>query len=73
MRWGATAKVKDLESKYSHLITRSPNKQNPANYHVELTQTSSTTSGGSHLLDLMTVMKASRILSEEMVLITNRG
>ncbi|MDZ8050786.1 MAG: AAA family ATPase [Aulosira sp. ZfuVER01] len=68
MRWGATAKVKDLESKYPQLITRASNIQNFATNYKELTQTSSTTTGGSHLLDLMTVMKASQVLSEEMVL-----
>ena len=68
MRWGAIAKVKDLESKYSHLITRTPNIQNLVTKHLELTNTSSTTSGGSHLLDLMSVMKASQVLSGEMLL-----
>ncbi|OUL37849.1 serine/threonine protein kinase [Nostoc sp. T09] len=68
VRWGATAKVKDLESKYPQLITRASNTQNLQTNYKELTQTSSTTTGGSHLLDLMTVMKASQVLSEEMVL-----
>ncbi|KAF3884390.1 MULTISPECIES: trifunctional serine/threonine-protein kinase/ATP-binding protein/sensor histidine kinase [Nostocales] len=68
MRWGAVAKVKDLEAKYPYLITRSQNIQNSATKHLELAQTSSTTTGDSHLLDFMTVMKASQVLSEEMML-----
>ncbi|RCJ16953.1 serine/threonine protein kinase [Nostoc sp. ATCC 43529] len=67
MRWGAVAKVKDLESKYPQLITRVSNTEKLTNKHLELCQTSSTT-GGSHLLDLMTVMKATQALSEEMML-----
>ncbi|MDZ8184406.1 MAG: AAA family ATPase [Nostoc sp. ChiSLP02] len=67
IHWGATAKVKDLESKYPQLITRASNTQKLETNFKEATQTSSTTTGGSHLLDLMTVMKASQVLSEEMM------
>ncbi|MBH8566356.1 AAA family ATPase [Nostoc sp. CENA67] len=67
-RWGAVAKVKDLQSKYPQLITRSPETQKLETNYLELTQTSSTTTGGNHILDLMTVMKAALALSEEMVL-----
>lgn len=66
--WGAVAKVKDLESKYPQLIVRASNTEKLATKHLEILQTSSTTTGGSHLLDLMTVMKASQVLSGEMVL-----
>ncbi|WP_445634704.1 trifunctional serine/threonine-protein kinase/ATP-binding protein/sensor histidine kinase [Nostoc sp. DSM 114161] len=65
--WGAVAKVKDLESKYPQLIVRGSNTEKLTNKHLELSQTSSTT-GGSHLLDLMAVMKASQVLSEEIML-----
>ncbi|MBD2683097.1 MULTISPECIES: ATP-binding sensor histidine kinase [Nostoc] len=68
MRWGAVAKVQHLESKYPQLIVRVSNAEKLADQHLELTQTNSTTTGGSHLLDLMTVMKASQVLSEEMIL-----
>lgn len=68
MRWGAVAKVKHLESKYPQLIVRGANTEKLTNNHLELSQTSSTTTGGSHLLDLMAVMKASQVLSGEMVL-----
>ncbi|BAY77453.1 multi-sensor signal transduction multi-kinase [Nostoc linckia NIES-25] len=68
MRWGAIAKVKHLESKYPQLIVRGANTEKLTNKHLELSQTSSTTTGGSHLLDLMAVMKASQVLSGEMVL-----
>ncbi|BAZ50223.1 multi-sensor signal transduction multi-kinase [Nostoc sp. NIES-4103] len=67
-RWGAVAKVKDLQSKYPQLITRSSETQKLEINYLELTQTSSTTTGGNHILDLMTVMKAALALSEEMVL-----
>ncbi|WP_318780878.1 trifunctional serine/threonine-protein kinase/ATP-binding protein/sensor histidine kinase [Dendronalium phyllosphericum] len=68
MRWGAIAKFKDLESKYPQLITRASNTQKFETNYKEITKTSSTTTGGAHLLDMMTVMKASQVLSEEMVL-----
>ncbi|MFN6563754.1 MAG: AAA family ATPase [Nostoc sp. ChiSLP01] len=66
--WGAIAKVKDLESKYPQLIVRGSNTEKLTNKYLEVSQTNSTTTGGSHLLDLMTMMKASQVLSGEMVL-----
>lgn len=66
--WGALAKVKYLESKYPQLITRNANPQKLEKNYKELTLNTSTTTGGSHLLDWMTVMKASQTLSGEMVL-----
>jgi predicted ATPase/signal transduction histidine kinase/tRNA A-37 threonylcarbamoyl transferase component Bud32 len=68
MRWGAVAKVKDLEARYPKLITRSTNTQNLETNYQALTQTNSTTTGGTYILDLMTVMKAAQVLLEEMVL-----
>ncbi|KYC36901.1 serine/threonine protein kinase [Scytonema hofmannii PCC 7110] len=65
--WGAIAKVKDLESKYPQFITPLNTKKPETNY-LELTQTNSTVTGGSYILDMMTVMKASQVLSEEIVL-----
>jgi predicted ATPase/signal transduction histidine kinase/CheY-like chemotaxis protein/tRNA A-37 threonylcarbamoyl transferase component Bud32 len=61
-RWGASAKVKDLETKYPQLLTQSPT----------LTRTTNprTTTGNSsgEALDLATVMKASQAISGEIVL-----
>ncbi|MFN6465019.1 MAG: AAA family ATPase [Nostoc sp. DedVER02] len=67
MRWGAIAKVKDLESKYPQLIVQS-NTEKPEKNYLQSFQTISTTTGSAQILDLMTVMKASQALSEEMVL-----
>ncbi|RCJ37919.1 serine/threonine protein kinase [Nostoc minutum NIES-26] len=66
--WGAVAKVKDLETRYPQLITRSLNTQRLETNYTKLTLDSPTVTGGSHSLDLMTVMKASQALSGEIVL-----
>ncbi|HYX16386.1 MAG TPA: ATP-binding protein, partial [Nostoc sp.] len=65
--WGAIAKVKDLEARYPQLIVQS-NPENLQTNYLQTIQTHSTTTGGSQILDLITVMKASQVLSEEMVL-----
>lgn len=65
--WGAVAKVKDLETRYPQLIVQSNIETLETNY-LQTIQTSSTTTGSAHILDFMTVMKASQVLSEEMVL-----
>ncbi|MBE8987450.1 ATP-binding sensor histidine kinase [Nostoc sp. LEGE 12450] len=65
--WGAIAKVKDLEARYPQLIVQSNTEKIEPNYLHNI-QTNSTTSGGAEILDLMAVMKASQVLSEEMVL-----
>ncbi|MFS0513886.1 AAA family ATPase [Nostoc sp. UIC 10607] len=65
--WGAKAKVKDLEARYPQLIVRSNTQKLETNYK-EFTLDNSTTSGSAQILDLMTVMKASQVLSEEIVL-----
>ncbi|MUG97476.1 AAA family ATPase [Scytonema sp. UIC 10036] len=77
IHWGAVAKAKDLEEKYPQLIVGRRETAyreillsigKPETNYLELTQTNSTLAGGSQILDLMTVMKASQVLSEEMVL-----
>ncbi|MEH1942039.1 MAG: AAA family ATPase [Nostoc sp.] len=65
--WGAIAKVKDLEARYPRLIVQSNTEKLETKY-LPTIETSSTTTGGSEILDLLTVMKASQVLSEEMVL-----
>ncbi|MHC0062204.1 trifunctional serine/threonine-protein kinase/ATP-binding protein/sensor histidine kinase [Nostoc sp. UIC 10890] len=65
--WGAVAKVKDLEARYPQLIVQS-NTENLETNYLHTIQTHSTTTGGAHILDFMTVMKAAQVLSEEMVL-----
>ncbi len=65
VRWGAKAKVKALEEEYPQLfsqVAKIPTDRS------EVTQTASTTGTLSNSLDLTTVMKASQILSGEIVL-----
>jgi PAS domain S-box-containing protein len=64
--WGATAKVKDLESRYPYLLA--------ANSSTSMTETLRTTgtknmvSHSGDVLDLATIMKASQAISSEIVL-----
>ncbi len=57
--WGATAKVKDLETRYPQLLSSVPS---------ERLSTTTTSSTRNEVLELATVMKASQALSEEMLL-----
>lgn len=68
MHWGAEAKVKHLETNYSQLIGRSTRIEKLEPNYLELTHTDSTTTSSGYILDLTTVIKASQVLSEEMVL-----
>jgi signal transduction histidine kinase/GAF domain-containing protein len=66
-RWGALAKVRDLEAKYPQLLTQSPTVTRT----IDTGTTNSTTTTGNSLgssLDLATVMKASQAISSEIVL-----
>ncbi|MUL37109.1 hybrid sensor histidine kinase/response regulator [Gloeocapsopsis dulcis] len=54
LRWGATAKVKDLETQYPQVLAQTLKQDNPEEV--------------SKNLDLATVMKASQALSSEIVL-----
>lgn len=71
IRWGAIAKVRDLEETYPHLISRT---QQPETISLDPTSTTTsnwtTTSTSSHstALDLGTIMKAAQALSGEIVL-----
>ena len=65
-RWGAKAKVEDLEKHYPTLLAPILEQQK-----ISLTPTATlanTTTGTRELLDLATLMKASRTLSEEIEL-----
>ncbi|MGB7893346.1 MAG: AAA family ATPase [Microcoleus sp.] len=64
IRWGATAKVKDLESRYHYLVDRN---QGTISKNVALT-TAKTTINNSLVLDLSTVVKASQAVSSEIIL-----
>ncbi|MFB8787309.1 MAG: AAA family ATPase [Potamolinea sp.] len=66
MRWGAIAKVKDLESRYPQLILRKTTAEESG---LQLTATTnSTTSSETIVLDFMTVIKASQAIASEIVL-----
>ncbi|MEH2333773.1 AAA family ATPase [Nostoc sp.] len=63
-RWGATAKVKDLETRYPQLFPPSSNMA-----HTPIPKTSVTTSNNSDIVfDLAAVMKASLAISSEIEL-----
>ncbi|MBO3457329.1 AAA family ATPase [Aetokthonos hydrillicola Thurmond2011] len=63
--WGAIAKVKDLESKYPHIILVSKKDSTLAKSNIS---NSSTTSSNSQVLDATTIIKASQTLASEIIL-----
>ncbi|HEY9728404.1 MAG TPA: ATP-binding protein, partial [Chroococcales cyanobacterium] len=66
-RWGAKAKVTDLEARYPQLLTQSPT----VTHTTDTGKTNPTTTTGNRSgssLDLATVMKASQAISSEIVL-----
>ena len=73
-RWGAKAKTDDLEKRYPHLLTPILEKPKLSSLSsatfTNLTQgtMSKTTIGAGEILDLATLMKASRTLSEDISL-----
>jgi signal transduction histidine kinase/DNA-binding NarL/FixJ family response regulator len=66
-RWGATAKVKDLETRYPQLLTQSPTVTRTTSTRTTNPRTTTGNSSGE-ALDLATVMKASQAISGEIVL-----
>ncbi|MBD1840370.1 AAA family ATPase [Coleofasciculus sp. FACHB-64] len=67
VRWGATAKVKELEIEYPYLISQMQSTE-PNSSEDTATTSKMTTSGEVSVLDLATVMKASLAISGEIVL-----
>ncbi|MEG4307360.1 AAA family ATPase [Microcoleus sp. D3_18a_C4] len=63
IRWGATAKVKYLESRYHYLVDR-----NQEAIYKNVVTTATTTINNSLVLDLPTVVKASQAVSSEIIL-----
>ncbi|QSJ18001.1 AAA family ATPase [Nostoc sp. UHCC 0702] len=63
-RWGAKAKVKQLEDEYPQYFIVSTNQEKANNFSTTI----STTGNHGELLDLTTVIKASQALAEEIVL-----
>lgn len=64
IRWGAIAKVKDLEFRYPYLVNRT---KETASKDATIT-TTATTIGSAFSLDISTVVKASQALSSEIFL-----
>jgi predicted ATPase/signal transduction histidine kinase/CheY-like chemotaxis protein/tRNA A-37 threonylcarbamoyl transferase component Bud32 len=64
--WGATAKVKDLESRYAQLLQTFANTRSVTPSHVS--HIVSNSSGTKESLDITTVIKASQVLSGEIIL-----
>ncbi|MEG4352573.1 AAA family ATPase, partial [Microcoleus sp. LAD1_D3] len=67
LRWGATAKVNDLDTRYPQLLQRKPSNRGTLSTKIS-TPPTTTGRNTSSELDLTTVMKASQTLSEEIVL-----
>ncbi|MGK7903604.1 MAG: AAA family ATPase [Hormoscilla sp.] len=73
-RWGAKAKIEDLETRYPHLLSPILQRQQEGLIATATLATmtqgtlSKTTTGTGELLDLDTLMKASRTLSENIEL-----
>ncbi|MBW4493315.1 MAG: AAA family ATPase [Oscillatoria princeps RMCB-10] len=67
VRWGAKAKVEDLEARYPQLIMRSPVTETLPDRAVTIASLTSTGSQ-TEFLDLATLMKASQAISGEIVL-----
>ncbi len=67
LSWGAKAKVKDLETRYSQLLEQTIFLEKPQNSTIRTSQ-DSTTGATLAALDLSTVLKASQAISEELVL-----
>jgi len=66
-RWGADGKVADLKAHYPHLLIRTSFAQRPSGQETSQTDTSSNSTTGA-MLDVATVLKASQMLSSEIVL-----
>ncbi|MGB7443381.1 MAG: AAA family ATPase [Coleofasciculaceae cyanobacterium] len=66
-RWGATAKVNDLDTRYPQLLQRKPSNRGTLSTKISTLPTTTGSSTYSEL-DFTTVMKASQTLSEEIVL-----
>ncbi|MEG5061391.1 AAA family ATPase [Microcoleus sp. A2-C5] len=68
IRWGANAKVADLEERYPQLIVRIPESESFTSSSPSLAVTSATVTDSHKTLDFATVMKASLAISGEIVL-----
>ncbi len=67
-RWGATAKVKDLESEYPQLISKASTNYRKGTQNTSMASSISMTSNDAVAFDLTTVLKASQALASEIIL-----
>ena len=69
IRWGAIAKIKDLEARYPQYLLKINQPQSASNVDVTITNPlTTTTAGGSQVLDFPAIMKASQMISRELLL-----
>jgi predicted ATPase/serine phosphatase RsbU (regulator of sigma subunit) len=69
LRWGATAKIKDLEKRYPQLLQRKSSGTRTGKIPTKIsTDPIATGSSASETLDLATVIKASQTIAGEIVL-----
>ena len=66
-RWGASAKVEDLDEKYGHLLMERPERKDAAGKAGQASDTGSSKTS-SDILDLTSVMKASQVISGEIIM-----
>ncbi|MEA5506272.1 AAA family ATPase [Halotia wernerae UHCC 0503] len=64
-RWGAIAKVKDLETRYPRFLTKTSTDNFPTHLKISTTNSDQTTSS---VLDFSSILKASQTISGEIVL-----
>jgi len=67
LRWGAAAKVRDLEVHYPELLL-DVSTAGPSGILAGLTEVTTTSSGAAEALDLASVLKATQAMSSEIVL-----
>ena len=67
LRWGATAKVKDLDSRYAELLGKMP-PEVKSDKKASNSTAGSNVNGSGEDLDLISVMKASQTISGEIVM-----
>jgi predicted ATPase/signal transduction histidine kinase/tRNA A-37 threonylcarbamoyl transferase component Bud32 len=64
-RWGAVAKVKDLEARYPQFLAQASTETRPTRINLSTTNSGTTT---SEVLDLKSVLQASQTISGEIIL-----
>lgn len=68
IRWGAIAKVKDLEARYPQLVAQTLTQEKKSRNLTVTATTTTTNSDFSKILDIGTLIKASQAITSEIVL-----